>query len=312
MSRTSCLFALVVTVLHSHPGRAQARRFPVATSQAVYVTPSQFAEGEGAATAGVAGVVGHAFSTTLVQVPMVVDQNDTFLWAVQHSYDAYDWRQLEVHEASTFARGAAFDEPARAPFESLQILRGMWTWRHAFESGYNLYLHNRTGIHSDALELETRRFRIGAAAALERQWSPDHTFGGGMVVLWGIGGVQPIPFLRYRYQSPEIDIFALLPLWARFYLPLGDGAELGLVFEADGNRYRVEQAGQPFDNVDLVYSYWGPSFRLLLGHDAFLRADVGMSGYRVLDLYLDQKLTSSLELDRTAVVAVSLSWEPTY
>jgi hypothetical protein len=37
-----------------------------------------------------------------------------------------------------------------------------------------------------------------------------------------------------------------------------------------------------------------------------------MSGYRVLDLYLDQKLTSSLELDRTAVVAVSLSWEPTY
>jgi hypothetical protein len=118
--------------------------------------------------------------------------------------------------------------------------------------------------------------------------------------------------LRYRYQSPDIDVFALLPLWARFYVPLGRHAEVGLVLEADGNRYRVEQSGHAFDNVDQVYSYWGPSFRVSPGRDVFVRANVGISGYRVLDLYLDEKLTSSLALDRTTVFAFSLSWEPAY
>jgi hypothetical protein len=281
-------------------------------TQAVYVAPSEFREQGGAAAASVSGDLSHAFSSTTLQIPHVVGDDDVFVWAVQHSYDAYSFGELEATGTSSFARGAALGQPPQAPFEALQILRGMWTWQHALDSGYNLYLHNRTGIHSDELELETRRFRIGVAAAIERQWGPTHTFGGGMVVLWGIGGVQPIPFLRYSYHTPDIRIFALLPLWARFYVPLGGDAELGIVLEADGNRYRVERPGRAFDNVDLVYSYWGPSFRVSPGSDIFVRADLGMSGYRVLDMYFDERLTSSLELDRTTVVSLAVSWEPEY
>lgn len=309
MLRTTRRLAAFAVLVHVHAGWGQTRRFPAVTTQGVYVAPVKFQEGEGAATVGASGVLAHAFSATLLQYPQVLDHDDTVIWALQHSYDYYRIDELPSRGSTRFERGPALGETATPPFRTLQILRGMWTWRHAFD-GYNLYLHNRTGIHSDRLSFEARRSRIGVAAALERQWSEWHAGGGGMIVLWGIGGVQPIPFLRYRYQSPDIDIFALLPLWARFYLPLGSGAEVGLVLEADGNRYRVD--AQAFDNLDLVYSYWGPSYRQLLGQDVFLRADLGMSGYRVLDLYLDQKLTSSLDLDRTMVLALSLSWEPTY
>lgn len=310
MPRTPCLLALAVALVAQQAG-AEPRRFQALTSQGVYVAPSDFHEETGAATAGVSGVMSHAFSSTLLQVPQLVGDDDVFIWAFQHAYDRYSFSGLSSNGTSSFARGPALGEPPKPPFEALQVLRGMWTWRHGFE-GYNFYLHNRTGIHSDVVEFDTRRFRMGVAAALERQWSEDHTLGAGMVVLWGIGGVQPIPFLRYLYDSPALHVFALLPLWARFYLPLGGGAQVGVVLEADGNRYRVEHAGQAFDNVDLVYSYWGPSFRVSPLEDFFLRADVGLSGYRVLDLYFDERLTSAFELDRTTVVSLALSWEPAY
>lgn len=291
---------------------AQTRRFEALTTQVVYFAPTDFHEAGGAATTAVAGRVGDAFSATALQIPQIVDDNDVFIWALQHSYDAYSFAALQrLNETDTAAR-AAFDDPPRAPFETLQILRGLWTWQHVFESGYNFYLHHRSGFHGDEIRLDARWLRVGTAAAIERQWNPDHAFGGGLIVLYGIGGTQEVPFIRYGYRTPDIRISVLLPLWARVYLSVTKDMEIGVVLEADGNRYRVATPGLPSDNVDLIYSYWGPSFRQHLGKDVFVRADVGLSGLRVVDLYLDESRKSSLDMGRTNVFALSLSWEPTY
>jgi hypothetical protein len=233
---------------------------------------------------------------------------------VQHSYDSYsfDLFEMQTPATATSPRGPTLGDPPRAPFPTLQILRGLWTWRHKFPFGYNLYLHHRSGWHGDQLRMNARWLRVGVATALERQWSPTHAGGGGVVVLWGIGGSQRIPFIRYGYRHPRVRVSVLLPLWARIYVPIHGSAELGVVMEADGNRYRVSTPGLPFDNVDLVYSYWGPSFRVGLGADLFLRADVGLSGLRIIDLYLDEALQTSLDLGRTQVFSTAISWEPTY
>jgi hypothetical protein len=304
-----------VALVSTNTAAAQARRFEALTSQFVVFAPTDFHEAKGSVASDVSGRLGDVFSTTALQIPQIVDDNDAFVWAIQHSYDSYSFQELRrLRDAEGSGRGgeAALGESPKAPFETLQILRGLWTWQHAFSSGYNFYLHHRSGLHGDRLRLNGRWLRVGTAVALERQWNPNHAFGAGVVVLYGIGGSQQIPFVRYGYRAPGVRISALLPLWTRVYVPLGPNTEFGVVLEADGNRYRLATPGLPFDNVDLVYSYWGPSFRQHLGHDVFFRADVGLSGLRVIDIYLDERLQTSLDMGRTNVFSMALSWEPTY
>jgi hypothetical protein len=291
-------------------------RFEALNGQLQHFSLTDFHESARSGDVAVSGSVANATFSTTLQIPHLADGNDTFVYALQYARDFYAFPEIEHSEPasalSTDVRtsGAAFGP--RAPFENLQLFRALWTYRHHFTSGYNFYLHNRTGLHGDQLRLDSRWVRIGIAAAVEREFSATHSLGGGLIALVGIGGLEPIPFLRYRYQQTDFRVSVLLPLYARFYANLGRNVELGLVLEADGNRYRVDRADVPFDNVDSVYSYWGPSLRCALWGDLFLRGDVGLSGLRVLDLYFDQALVSSLDLGQSIVSALSLSFEPSY
>lgn len=318
--RRSCV--AVVTGLYcaaSFPAQAQTghfppdvqKRFEAASTQLQYFAPADFVEGKGALASDASGRLGDVTLNAILQIPHVVSRSDAFIYALQYTRDEYTFSRL-ARDADSSVRDPALGDPPRAPYGPLEILRVAWTWKHSFSSGYHFYLHNRTGLHGEDPDWDTRFLRIGVASAIEWDLRANETLGGGVIGLWGIGGLQVVPFLRYSYLSPDLRIAVMLPLYARLYERASKHVEVGIVLEADGNRYRVQQTGLPFDNIDLIYSYWGPSVRVLLGEDVFLRADVGLSGLRVIDLYLDEELRSSLDVGQSPVSAIWLSWEPTY
>lgn len=317
--RRLCFAVVAGLSVAATPAKAQTgrfapdvqKRFEAASTQLQYFAPADFVEGEGALASDASGRLGDVTFNAILQFPHVVSRSDTFIYALQYTRDVYTFSRL-ARDVDLSLPDPALGDPPRAPYGPLEILRASWTWKHSFSSGYHFYLHNRTGLHGEDPDWDTRFLRIGIASAIEWDLRANETLGGGVIGLWGIGGLQVVPFLRYYYLSPEMRIAVMLPLYARLYQRASKHVEVGIVLEADGNRYRVQQAGLPFDNIDLIYSYWGPSARVLLGEDVFLRADVGLSGLRVIDMYLDEELRSSLDVGQSAVSAIWLSWEPTY
>lgn len=303
---------IVVTTGSAH---AEEQRFDAALLHVMHFAGTDFREAEGSASSGVSGTLLNTTVNAVLRYPLVIDDDDAFVYALQYSAERYAFQELERDVDAPPAhnpRGPAFGASPSRPFETLEILRGLWTWRHAPVPGYALYLHQRIGLHGEPLRLDARWLRVGTALAFERVFQPWHGIGGGVIGLWGIGGFEPVPFLRYYWQGDPWRVSVLLPLHARIYARVSRSVELGFALEADGNRYRVDPPGLPFDNINVIYSYFGPSLRVSPFPDVFLRADVGLSGLRVIEFYLDASRLSALDMGLSPVAAVAVSFEPSY
>lgn len=297
----------------SHSSRID-KRFEVIEVQSFHQGEVDFNADAGSDGAAVEGRFRNHVLNALITLPQRVGKRDAFLWEVEYrrhdsSFHDLTWRGDAV--PSEPAR-SAFGPRLRPPFDTLQMLRARWTWRHQFDSGINLLVHNRTGFYGERIELDSRWLRVGLAGGLEYRFSDTHSLGAGALVQVGVGGLQAVPFLRYQLLLPRWSVLVLLPTNASAHWEATSFVEVGVAYEANGTHYRIDRPDTRLDRVNRYFSTLGPSLRVAPLRDVFARVLVGVQPFHIFELHAGDGGSTAVSLAMAPSVQFELSYEPSY
>lgn len=293
-------------------GPVVVRRIQVAQVQSFHYGEVNFSAESSGGTRLARGRFDNHVLNTLLTLPQELSKRDAMLWELEYRRHDSAFSNILRTSVDPEALLPAFGADLGPPFETLQLLRARWTWRHEYDGGLNLIVHNRTGLYGERLELDARWLRVGLAGGLEYRFSDDHSLGLGGLFHVGVGDLESVPFLRYQLTLPTLRVRALLPVSASVHWDLTPGVEVGLAYEAGGTHYRIDRAETRLDRVDRYFSTLGPSVRVSPIPGVFLRSIVGVQPFHIFDLHANDVELMAVNLDTAPSVQLEVTYEPGY